>query len=180
MNNPDEPGPQKPKWNKSIAVVIVIVSAVILLFATSNNRKQSPHTATESTSNSPQQSIVNVGEITIQTARKENATEKDEGKNQIELLLKKAELDMSEFRLTTPSSNNAYAKYSEILQMEPDNVAARKGVEKIVTTYVDMVMVSLSKYDFEKGKRYLQRAISISADKAALLKLQNQIDQIVL
>lgn len=178
MTEPEEPGPHKTKWNRTIAVIIVIVSAAILLFSIFSNKKQSPPITTENTLNKPHQSIVNVREITIQTTRKESTTEKDPDKKRIELLLEKAAVDMSDFRLTTPSSDNAYAKYSEILQKEPNNAAAQEGVEKIVTTYVDMVMVSLSKYDFNKGKRYLERAISISADKAALIKLQKQIEQL--
>jgi len=178
MKDPEASGPPKVKRNNSIIAIAVIGSAAILLFAIFSNREQSQHSATESTSNTPQQSIVNVGEITIETAREKSPTEKDAVKKRIELLLEKANLDMNKFRLTIPSSNNAYTKYSEILQMEPDNVAAQKGVEKIVTTYVDMVMDSLNKRDFQKGKRYLKRAISISADKAALIKLQKQIEQL--
>lgn len=178
MKEPEEPGPRQTKRHKAIIPISIIASATILLLTIFSNRDQSQHTTTESSSKSTQQSIVNVGKITIQNARKDSITKKDTDKKRIELLLKKATVDMIEFRLTTPSDHNAYAKYSEILQMDPANEAALKGVEQIVTTYVDMVMVSLSKYDFKKGKRYLERAITISADKTALITLQKQIVQL--
>ena len=158
------------------AVVLTLLITLVVIFVF---RKQSGNTTFESkpTAHLPA-TTVNVGTMTIENATEATLRKNKEQKDQVKRLLQQAQTNIKAFRLTTPAQSNAHANYLTVLQIDPDNTAAKKGIESIVSLYVDMVMQALQRYDFEKGKRYLNRAISISAEQAPLLELQQQVLQL--
>jgi hypothetical protein len=53
------------------------------------------------------------------------------GRLKITGLLRGAEFDVGEGRLTSPADDNAWQKYREVLQLEPGNEAARQGLQNL-------------------------------------------------
>lgn len=156
------------------AFTLLIALVIIILFL-----KESSNTApvNQPTVQKPR-TTVTVGAITIKEATEATLKKQREEKERVTRLLQRARTNMKALRLTTPAQDNAYADYMAVLQIDPENKTAQKGIESIVTLYVDMVMQALQQYDFDKGKRYLNRAISISAEQTPLLELQQQVLQL--
>ena len=157
----------------ALLILLIVLTAIYILRKVSSNTTRENQSAAQTS-----RSTVNVGAMTIEKATEATLRKNREQKEQVARLLQQAQTNIEAFRLTTPIQNNAHANYMAVLQIDPGNKAAQKGIESIVSLYVDMVMQALQRYDFEKGKRYLNRAISISSEQAPLLKLQQQVLQL--
>ncbi|MGH6830274.1 MAG: hypothetical protein ACREDG_03885, partial [Methylocella sp.] len=77
-------------------------------------------------------------------------------------LLVLARNDVAAYRLTTPRDNNALAKYRQVLQMEPQNQQAVRGLRAIVAKYVDMAYREISRNHDDQAALYLYRAAGVA------------------
>lgn len=83
-------------------------------------------------------------------------------------ILKDAQEDISTQRLTTPKSNNALNKYQMILQLDPTNNAAKKGVKLIAQTYLSLANSALDNGDLANASVYRDRAKVVDASVEGL------------
>ena len=88
---------------------------------------------------------------------------------QIEGLLALGESDLAASRLTTPLGNNALERYRDVLEIEGDNAAALRGLERIVVRYVQLAEQAKAKGKFESARSFLARAQSVLPDSAVIL-----------
>jgi|GEM_PF-3358540 len=90
-------------------------------------------------------------------------------------LLAKAEEDLKALRLTTPSPGNAWDKYTEILALDPDNREAKKGLERIVGSYVEMAAKAMADDDLVKAEAYLDKAEKVIAGDPKVAQVRGEI-----
>lgn len=79
-------------------------------------------------------------------------------------LLRAADDDMAAMRLTVPEDNNALAKFRAVLARDPDNPAAKSGVDRIVGRYLDLATAAAQKQDFRAAREYLGKASHVNPD----------------
>ncbi|MGH8523084.1 MAG: hypothetical protein ACREXY_02335, partial [Gammaproteobacteria bacterium] len=108
---------------------------------------------------------------TARPAQPNNATEAGPS---VAKLLALAGDDVAAYRLTTPQGNNALAKYRQVLQVEPENQQAVRGLRAIVAKYVDMAYRQITRNHYAGAALYLNRAADI-APKAANVKQAREL-----
>ena len=74
-------------------------------------------------------------------------------------------------QLTSPRENNAYEVLTEILATDPDNDAAKAGMQSIIDRYGELAQASLAKGDWTKVKNYAERAAHVPGDHGQLERL---------
>lgn len=77
-------------------------------------------------------------------------------------LLRAAEADMAAMRLTVPADNNALAKFRAVLARDPDNGAAKSGMDRIVGRYLDLATAAAQKQNFDAAREYLGKASQVN------------------
>ncbi len=93
---------------------------------------------------------------------------------EVELLLEKAELALSENRLMAPAGDNAYGYYREVLALDPANGQAQAGVQRIIARYRELAQQSLKKGDRADARRYASRGLTLAPRDRQLLAIQRQ------
>ncbi len=64
-------------------------------------------------------------------------------------------------RLTTPVDDSAYLIYLQILSLDPENVAAERGIADIVERYLEWAISNAGEFNLRKATDYLRRAASV-------------------
>ncbi len=95
--------------------------------------------------------------------------------NLINKHLAAAEKALKAGRLTTPAKDNAHKYYQMVLALEPNNVEARTGLQKIVNQYVQFIDRAKTKGKQDVVKRYLQRAQAILPEDLNLQRIQAEL-----
>jgi tetratricopeptide (TPR) repeat protein len=96
----------------------------------------------------------------------------------IQALLNEAVRQLEARRLTTPSNDNAFATYREILQLDPDNTEARQGLDQIKQTYRDWAERALQDDDRTKAIGYYERALSVDPEDSAIRATLDRLEQL--
>ncbi|HVL00097.1 MAG TPA: serine/threonine-protein kinase [Dongiaceae bacterium] len=76
-------------------------------------------------------------------------------------LLTQADTALQELRLMQPVQANAYEILLEVLTMDPENQAASEGIRSIVTKYLELTDIALTKGSPTKAQQYVDRARNI-------------------
>jgi len=92
-------------------------------------------------------------------------------------LLEIAEAHMSIQRLTAPPGSNAYAAYREVLQIHPDNSAARDGLKRIADRYLIMAKERFENGDAAGTWQMLEAGLAVEPAHDGLLAMQKRIDK---
>ncbi|ARN74238.1 serine/threonine protein kinase [Oceanicoccus sagamiensis] len=77
---------------------------------------------------------------------------------QITGLLAGAAKDLQEDRLQSPAGNNAVAKFRSVLQLDPSNLDALEGLQKVGEKYVVLANAQLKNLKIDKADSYLNIA----------------------
>jgi tetratricopeptide (TPR) repeat protein len=88
---------------------------------------------------------------------------------QINKLLKKAALQVSALRLTTPPGDNAYETYQKIFSMAPDNFKAQAGLGKIADKYEQLARNARNLTP--KKLAFIERGLKVLPTHAGLIAL---------
>ena len=105
---------------------------------------------------------------------KETPVQTSNNEQHIEELLSQAAAALKEFRLTTPTNNNAYTYYQQILELHPQHEKAIKGINRIADVYADLAESKLDQYDYEAARRHLRRGLKIQPANHRLQALQKK------
>ena len=105
---------------------------------------------------------------------KETPVQTSNNEQHIEELLSQAAAALKEFRLTTPTNNNAYTYYQQILELHPQHEEAIKGNNRIADAYADLAERKLDQYDYEAARRHLHRGLTIQPANHRLQALQKK------
>lgn len=93
-------------------------------------------------------------------------------KRQINKLLTKGNKSLKDYRLTTPLNDNAIYYFQKVLDMDPDNKKARKGIKDVVYRYELLARSELDKYQYDKAQQYISTGLGIEPDNKRLKELQ--------
>lgn len=80
---------------------------------------------------------------------------------EVEALLMKAEVAMSQDRLTVPYRENAYTYYRKVLSLDPKNAQASAGIERIVHKYQELAQQSLRRGNWSEARLLASRGLQI-------------------
>jgi serine/threonine-protein kinase PpkA len=84
---------------------------------------------------------------------------------------------LEEFRLTYPPKDNAYYYFTRLLQLNPDNPVARKGMLEIADRYAVLAERSLANNEYAKTEAYIQLGLKINPRNQTLLSLKRLNEQ---
>jgi len=77
-----------------------------------------------------------------------------------------------EFKLTYPPKDNAYYYFSRLLELDPGNQTAVKGILEIAEQYAVLAEQAMMKNETENMKSYIEIGLKINPQNSALLSLQ--------
>jgi hypothetical protein len=77
-------------------------------------------------------------------------------------LLRGAETALAESRLQSPKGNNAYQKYRAVLDLDPENRAAKQGLVEVASRYLSLSRAASSAGNLDEGRQYMARGASIA------------------
>ena len=93
----------------------------------------------------------------------------------VEELLLKGWRSVDDYRLMTPSGNNAYGYFNAVLALDPGNPSAHKGIQRIVDLYATLSRKAMNRRQTDRAGRYVDRGLSIQPDNRELLALQSSL-----
>lgn len=97
-------------------------------------------------------------------------------RSRIQQLLQQASAALEDYRLTIPEQQSAYTYYRQVLALDPDNEAARRGMRQVVQRYVWLSRRSLELGDYEHVEQYTERGLRLDADNEELRAIQRLLD----
>jgi len=173
------PRPKGPRPGIVMAVIVIIVLAGGTWFLSKNRPGTTgdkvvetipaPGAAPEPTP-APEPATEPVEDVT-------KANDQDQARlDQIAELLAGASKDIGLDRLTEPAGSNALEKYMAVVELDPNNEEAAKGMERIVERYVEMADDAIDRSDFQRAEELLSRAELVSPDSAILGEARARLD----
>jgi serine/threonine-protein kinase PpkA len=90
-------------------------------------------------------------------------------KERIERLRAQAEKQLAAGHFTSPAGNNAYESYRKLLAIEPDNEAAKRGIQTIVRTLEEQAREKQSAGALQKSLLLVEEARKLGAENPGLL-----------
>ena len=109
-----------------------------------------------------------------QPASREPALSPEEA--EVARLLAAAEADLEARRLTSPVGNNAWDRYQQVLEIDPANSDAIKGMERVMDTYMELFGTAVEQEDFDQAESYLERIRDLHPDSPSLLTGKKQLE----
>lgn len=94
---------------------------------------------------------------------------------EIERLLDSAGRNLAANRLLVPAGDNAFEDYSRVLDIDPDNAAARQGLDAIAERYVGLVRRELDRGRLDQASQFVGRGLTVRPGHAALLGLEREV-----
>ena len=82
----------------------------------------------------------------------------------IAALLTQAQADFAALRLTAPAGGNALEKYRKVLDLAPNNAAAKQGLQGIAGRFVGLARQATAAGDFNQASDTLRQAAAIVPD----------------
>ena len=105
------------------------------------------------------------------------AVDPDAGRaKKIEGLLVQATRAWKEKRLTDPERDCAFWFYSRILALDPKNVSAWQGIDRISKYYADQAEKALNELRFQEAERHLRRGLQVFPENRRLVVLQEGME----
>ena len=83
-------------------------------------------------------------------------------------LLTAAEADLKARRLTSPAGNNAWDRYQQVLGIDPANLDAIRGMERVIESYMELFGSAVKQEDFDKATGYLAKIRELHPDSPVL------------
>jgi serine/threonine protein kinase len=94
----------------------------------------------------------------------------------VEALLWLGRQSLEEYKLTYPPKDNAYYYYQRLLQLDPGNHAAVRGMLEIAERYAVLAEQALARNEVQKAATYIDIGLRINPDNHALNSLRNLVD----
>ena len=101
----------------------------------------------------------------------------DKSDQTIDQWLKAADQALGEYRLTTPSEDNAYFYYQKVVGLTPAHEEARAGIELIADRYAAWARKELNRGNRQRARLYVQRGIGVQSDHSGLSTLRTELDK---
>jgi len=95
---------------------------------------------------------------------------------QVQYLLRRGDAALDRLQLTEPYADSAAANFAAVLAIDPENAAARQGLEQIMDAYATLARDALARGNVTYARDLLARAQSVGPATAALERLEREID----
>lgn len=96
---------------------------------------------------------------------------------QVAQWLKDAQDNMDAWNLTEPEDRNAYHFYKKVLQREPENAAAHKGISEIADRYAQLAEREVKRTKHQKALEFIATGLTVDADNRRLWSLKEKINR---
>jgi len=83
-------------------------------------------------------------------------------------ILYAAKVAYADNRLMSPSGNNAYDRYIEVLQLDPGNAVALEGIQDIALRYINLADTATVQGKYDDAASLLARAARLNPDRLEL------------
>lgn len=121
------------------------------------------------------QEALEIAEIESEETTSTPPSEATEIQQEIIQRLRQAEQHLAANRLTVPAENNAFSEYRAVLNLEPDNLMARQGLDAIAERYVALVRRELNRNRYQQARQFVDRGLMVSPRHSTLRQLQQHI-----
>ncbi|TGD72731.1 serine/threonine protein kinase [Mangrovimicrobium sediminis] len=98
--------------------------------------------------------------------------ERSARQERVQALLAGAEKDLAAGRLDAPTGENAVEKFREVRELDPANLDALTGIEKVAGRFIDAALADLKSGELDVAETKLQRARSLSPANARYAQVQ--------
>ena len=95
---------------------------------------------------------------------------------QVQYLLRRGDAALERLQLTEPYADSAAANFAAVLAIDPENAAARQGLEQIMDAYATLARDALVRGNVAYAREMLARAQSVGPATAVLEQLEREID----
>ena len=96
--------------------------------------------------------------------------------DEVTRLLAAAEADLKARRLTSPAGNNAWDRYQRVLEIDPTNLEAVQGMDRVIESYIELFSIAVEQEDFEQAENYLGRIRDLHPDSPVLMTGRQQLE----
>lgn len=107
----------------------------------------------------------------------EQAVVEEDSGSAIEQLFSIAKLQISELKLTNPKGDNALESYKQILEMDPDNDQAKKGITSLKEMFLTWAENNLKNNNIDRVRNYYQKALLIDPEDPEIPQKLSELDQ---
>lgn len=84
---------------------------------------------------------------------------------------------LEEYKLTYPARDNAYYYFSRLLELDPGNETAIRGIMSIADRYAMLAEQSMAKNEWQKTAAYVDIGLKIDPDHRSLLALKELVEK---
>ena len=130
----------------------------------------------------PQQPVISIPRSvpppdSLAMEREAEERERQAREERIAELLDRARADLDELRLTRPPGDNAYERYRQVLELDPENALAHEGFQAIIERYHGLIEDALGRSAFDTAERHLDSARTIDPNIDWLPAVQAEIER---
>jgi len=104
-------------------------------------------------------------------------TDEDPSGTDVEQLLTVADFQISELKLTNPKGDNALESYHQILEMEPENVQAKKGIVSLKEMFLGWAENNRKINEIDRARNYYKKAMLVDPDDQTILQKLTELDE---
>jgi tetratricopeptide (TPR) repeat protein len=94
---------------------------------------------------------------------------------QVDQLLILAKQQFERRQLTRPADNNAFDNYQKVLQLDPDNNAAKAGLQSIAKLYLQWAQSNIRKGNLTKGLNNIDKGLGVLPQQKELQALRSEV-----
>lgn len=84
---------------------------------------------------------------------------------------------LEEYKLTYPARDNAYYYFTRLLELDPGNETATRGILSIADRYAMLAEQSMARNEWEKTAAYVDIGLKIDPDHRSLLALKELVEK---
>ena len=103
-------------------------------------------------------------------------TPKETQNEQIENLLENAQQALGQDHLLYPKETSAYAYLSLVLELNPGDENAKRGLEQVVERYIELAIQAIDRRQLNRAKSMLDRAKLVDKNHPSILPTENQLE----
>lgn len=94
----------------------------------------------------------------------------------VQTLLERGQQALDRGQLTQPTYDNAYDHFTATLLLDPDNAAAKQGLQTVLLQYTGLIEQQLRAGRLQTARELLSRALQYYPGQARLLELQASME----
>ncbi len=170
----DNENPEHVKPTRHSKTGLILVAASIMVILAGVVILSSPVQREDANNQNRDEQVVTVDRVKMEDeAEKRRLRQRQQ---QISQLLQKAETALGKDHLTSPTGDNAYDYYQQVLTLNLDNIDAPLGFGKIADRYLVLAISAERDWDYEKARIHVERGLMVKSDHIGLLEKQYELE----